>query len=163
LWGQNQRQIDLEANVQGLLSGGGSQLLPQFSHGEPFPLENAFDFARKLQVEPIEWLTTTTGREMLGKATPKTWPRIDGDDTLKLRKFTLEYLVDGSLALALTRDPEAGAKFWLGLPLANRLSICRLVQYEKSRFRNLGFCHRPLQNAPLVATSKCTTLGTFGI
>jgi hypothetical protein len=23
-------------------------------------------------------------------------------------------------------------------------------------------CHRPLQNAPLVATSKCTTLGTFG-
>jgi hypothetical protein len=24
-------------------------------------------------------------------------------------------------------------------------------------------CHRPLQNAPLVATSKCTTLGTFGI
>jgi hypothetical protein len=46
---------------------------------------------------------------------------------------------------------------WLRVPEAVRTrGISRTMLYEL-------ICHRPLQNAPLVATSKCTTLGTFGI
>ncbi len=143
LFGQTERQIDIEANIKALLRGDLAKMHPWFGKDGGFSLDAAYEFAKKMENNSLEWLISPEGKEMLEKATPEGWPKIDGEEAVRLRKITLEYLVDGFVALALTRDPKAGAEVWLKLPLATRESICRLVPVQTDRFRNLGF-HLPM-------------------